>query len=110
MKKKYFIVVALVITFSSYSQEQKILRTEPNGVIVYKPIDVETTQGIVKEEFKTNASRSINDFTLEELTNMLYYVNLKIKNIEETSENASSLDSYIEQRQQIRKRIQTFKS
>mgnify|MGYP003407422216 FL=1 len=110
MKKKYFIVIALVMTFSSYSQDQKILRTEPNGVVVYKPIDVETTQGIVKEDFKTNPSRSINDLTVEELNDMLYYLNLKIKSIEQTTENASSLDSYIEERQQVRKRIQTLKT
>ena len=110
MKKQYIFAVALLTAISSYSQEQTVLRTEPNGVIVYKPIDVESTQGIVKEEFKPNPSRSIDELSIDELTDMLHYVNLKIKKIEETSENASSLEPYIEQRKQIRTKIQNFKS
>ena len=110
MKKKYLLVAIPMVTFFSYSQELTVLKTEPNGVIVYKAIDVETTLGEKKVEFKSNPSQTLNDFSFDELRDILNTINAKIKVIEETGENSESLDSYIEHRQIIRKRMQLLKS
>jgi hypothetical protein len=110
MKKKIILVAIPMVTFFSYSQELTLLKTDPNGVNVYKAIDVETTLGEKKVEFKTNPPHVLTDFSFDELRDILNTINAKIKFIEETGENSESLDGYVEQRQVIRKRIQLLKS
>lgn len=108
--RKFYLIALSAFSFCSYSQELSVLRTESNGVVVYKPMDVEKTLGLVKKEFKSNPPRELTDFSVDELTDILYIINLKIKNIEETGDNSDSLDTYVEQRQNIRKRILALKS
>ena|SRR5690554_2585473 len=116
MKNKYLTMVCFFFFCFTYSQEKEqndlcgaILRVEPNGVVVYKPVDVEQTLGIkpeptsVKEE-RLNSPRTIDDYSLEELEEMLYYVDLKIDNV-----GSDRVNNYTEQRRLIEQRIQSIK-
>jgi|SRR5690554_72092 len=116
MKNKYLTMVCFFCFCFTYSQEKEqneirgtILRVESNGVVVYKPVDVEQTLGIKPElapvvEERSNSPRTIDDYSLEELEEMLYYVDLKIDNV-----GTDRVNNYTEQRSLIEKKIQSIK-
>src|SRR5690554_5613768 len=93
---RFLIVASLMFVTFSYSQKKGtgvVLRVEPNGVVVHKPVDVEHTLGINSEpiqkqhkqqnENTSRAPRTIEDFSTEELENLLYHADLKIEKISE---------------------------
>lgn len=115
MKKKYLTIVFVLFFGFTYSQKKEqpekgtILRVEPSGVVVYKPIDVEQTLGITSKpipEVKKERSKpkTIQDLSLEELKEMLYYVELKIDN----TDSSEDLINYSEQRKLIIDRIKSI--
>jgi len=125
MKNKIFISFMSIITFFSFSQTQKkgtILRVEPNGVVVYKPIDVEHTLGIKSEsnskiEVQTQNPpiKTINDYSLEELEYMLPHIDLKIeKHKTDITDDEESRNAEIERckayKNAIIKRIEELQS
>lgn len=100
MKRTYSVVIFLVCICFSYSQEKDpntILRVESNGVVVYKPIGVEHTLGIKSEtvfpvaEERVTPFKTIDDLSMEELEEKLYYINLKL----EKAINEDSTDDII---------------
>ncbi|MFA5557714.1 MAG: hypothetical protein AB7D46_03180 [Flavobacteriaceae bacterium] len=118
---RFLIIASLMFVTFSYSQKKGtgvVLRVEPNGVVVHKPVDVEHTLGInsepVQEQHKqqnTNTPRTIDDFSTEELESMLYHADLKIEKIrEEEGSDADALKYYKEQKQLIEKKLQIRKS
>lgn len=112
MKNKYFITIAaLVCMLYSYSQEkdsETILRVEPNGVVVHKPIDVEHTLGIKSAPAqKENPSRTIDDFSEEELETMLFYADLKIEKISDEGGSDDDVNYYKEQKQLIEEKLKS---
>ncbi len=120
--KKFLIIAGLMFTVSSYSQKKGtgvILHVEPNGVVVHKPVDVEHTLGIKsdsvqqtqKQSIKTNSRspRTMDDFSVEELEDMLYYADLKIEKIKEEG-NAEDLKYYVEQKQLIEEKLRNHQN
>jgi len=113
MKKIYFILVCCFFFCISYSQEKKestILRVEPNGVVIYKPIDVEQTLGIKSKEISHTKEekappKTIDDFSLEELEEILYYINLKMETIPNIEDNADDIKNYVAQKRLIEEKI-----
>jgi len=126
MKSKIFIFLALIITFFSFSQTREkgtILRVEPNGVVVYKPIDVERTLGAKSENTSNKIDtqtqnppiKTIKDYTLEELEYMLPHVDLKIETYEnEITDDEESRNAEIERclayKKAIKDRIEELKA
>jgi len=116
MKNKYLTLIFVLISGFTYSQKKEhptkgtILRVEPNGVVVYKPIDVEQTLGIISKpasevKKEVHKPKTINDLSLEELKEMLYYLELKIDN----TDYYQDLINYSEQKKLITDRIQSIK-
>jgi len=117
MKNKVFIFFAFIIISFSFSQTTEkgtILRVEPNGVVVYKPIDVEHTLGLKSENIYNKIEpqtqnppiKTINDYTLEELEYMLPHVDAKIEMYEnENTDDDESLNTEIERCKAYKKAI-----
>jgi len=99
MKTIFLTLVTLIISLYSFSQTTEkgtILRVEPNGVVVYKPIGVENTsdtkpQNYQKIEPQTQNPpiKTIDDYTLEELEYMYSLPDIDDK-IEAYKNNTSS--------------------
>jgi len=117
MKKIYFILLCCSCFCISYSQEKKegtVLRVEPNGVVVYKAIDVEQTLGIKHKDISDTKeekipSKTIDDFSLEELEEILYYINLKMETITNIEDNADDIKNYADQKRLIEEKILKIK-
>lgn len=122
MKNKFLIVTGLMFVTFSYSQEKGtgvILKVEPNGVVVYKPIDVEYTLGIKSEsvqeqpeqqkESNHRTARTIDDFSVEELESMLYHADLKMEKISEEEGSGEALEYYTEQKKLIEEKLKVKK-
>jgi len=128
MKTFFFTFVTLLITFFSFSQTAEkgtILRVEPNGVVVYKPIDVEHTLGLKSENTSNKIEpqtqnppiKTINDYTLEELEYMysLPDIDLKIEKYkneitdDEESRNAE-IEGCLAYKKAIKDRIEELKA
>jgi len=127
MNRIFFISLAFIVTFFSFSQTQEkgtILRIEPNGVVVYKPIDVEHILGVRSEnnskvELQTQGPpiKTINDYTLEELEYMysLPDIDLKIevyKNeiTDDEEERNKEIERCLAYKKAIEERIEELKS
>lgn len=113
MKRRYITVISIMFACFSYAQEKgsgTILRVEPNGVVVHKPVDVEHTLGIKPEpvspkEKKARPVRTLEDLSLEELEERLYHIDLKMEN----SEPSDDFNRYKEQKQLTEDRIRNIK-
>jgi len=119
MKPLFFTFITLFITFFSFSQTTEkgtILRVEPNGVVVYKPIDVEHTLGLKSENTSNKIEpqtqnppiKTINDYTLEELEYMYSSpdIDAKIEMYEnEITNDEESRNAEIERCQTYKKAI-----
>lgn len=118
MKKIYFILLCCSCFSISYSQEKKegtVLRVEPNGVVVYKVIDVEQTLGIKSKDISDTkeekiSPKTIDDFSLEELEEMLYYINLKMKTITDIENTEEDIKNYEEQKRMIEEKTLKIKT
>jgi len=117
MKKIYFILLCCSCFCTSYSQEKKegtVLRVEPNGVVVYKPIDVEQTLRIKPKDISYTkeekaSPKTIDNLPLEELEEMLYYINLKMETITDIEDNNEDIKNYEKQKRLIEEKILKIK-
>lgn len=117
MKRIHLAVISLMCGVFAYSQEKNsgtILRVEPSGIVVYKPVDMEQTLGIKSEavvpvtEERIVPVRTLDDLSVEELEERLYYIELKLeKAINE--DNTDDIIRYKEEKQQTEARIQNNK-
>ncbi len=117
MKHTYLTIISLMCACFSFSQDKDsrtILRVEPSGVVVYKPIDMEQTLGIKPEivspvaEEKVIPVKTIDDLSVEELEERLYYIDIKLeKAISE--DNTDDVIRYKEEKQKTKNRIQNNK-
>jgi len=116
MKTVFFTFVTLLITFFSFSQTKEkgtILRTDPNGVVVYKTIGVENTMNAKPQNYQKidvqkegPPIKTINDYTLEELEGMLPDIDLKIEMYRhEITDDEESRNAEIERCQAYKKAI-----
>lgn len=118
MKSIYFYFLCCFCFCFSYSQEKKeetIIRVEPNGVVVHKSIGVEQTLNIKPEPTISTTKRetspkTLDDFSLEELEEMLYYIDLKIENVSDTEDYDESIRNYVRQKGMIEEKIKKIKN
>lgn len=104
--------------FLSYAQENgkagKIVRTEPNGVIVHEAAGVEGAQAITKKADAAIATErvapSLTDLSVTELEERLNYIDKKLAHEKENGNDQEQLDIYIEQRKAVEERIKVVKN
>ena len=105
MNKNHLLILAFIgISFLSAAQEKspKSVRTEPNGVMVY---EAQGNESVTPITILSNPTKSMNDWSLEECENALYYIELKIQALKTAQNNAVSIKEYEAQKKLIQERV-----
>ncbi len=113
MKKHIIVIISFMGVWVSYSQEKEasaILRVEPSGVVVHKPVGVENSVDATSVSIQKNPIRTIDDFSVKELENMLFYANLKLEKVKDDGGAEEDMLYYEEQRQLIEDKLKAKES
>jgi uncharacterized protein YqiB (DUF1249 family) len=110
MKKCYVLIAALFFTLASQAQEAKksgkVVRTEPNGIVVYEAQGVEAVEEVrvVPQPIVRQEAPKFSELTVPELEERLRHTDAKLaKAIED--ENAEAVERYTAGREEVLERI-----
>lgn len=110
MKRCVLGILFFMCVSISYSQEKEastVLRVEPSGVVVHKSVGVSNSLNITSVSVQENPVRTIDDFSEEELKNMLFHIGLKLEKIKEEGGEEQDLNYYNEQKRLVENKLKT---
>lgn len=108
MKRCVLGILFFMCVSISYSQEKEastVLRVEPSGVVVHKSVGVSNSLNITSVSVQENPVRTIDDYSKEELENMLFYVNLKLEKTKEEGGDDQEVNYYKEQKRLVEDKL-----
>ena len=89
---------------SQITHENQLVRIEPNGVQVYEAKGNENSSVI--NQNPVIVQKTINDWTLVECQDALYFIDLKIESIKESGVDLAQIAIYEEEKSEIVERKQ----
>lgn len=107
-KRHWFGAILFAFAGLAYSQEGRIVKTEPNGVVIYNAAGVEA----VKEQEKPVAMPEwkLTDLTISELEERLVHIDKKIANLGDDPQNVDRRKNYLLSRKETENRINQLKN
>lgn len=109
------LAVGLLFGFACHAQEGKnnglkVVRTEPNGIVIYEAQGVETVEAksATPQVAEREAAPTFEQLTIPELEVWLYQVNVKLQ-LAKDKENAEDIAVYEEHVRRASERIEALK-
>lgn len=108
------LIVACMCAIASYGQESKssgkVVRTEPNGVVVYeaKGVQGKSNRKVAAPVVRSSAP-TLDELSLEELKERLYHIEQKLEKAQEDG-NSEDVSRYKEARKTVVSRIEEIEN
>lgn len=103
--KKMLLILGWALSHSYFSAGQevappKLLKVEQNGVKTYVAQGYESENNSTNTESVEQPIRSLHDFSIEEIENIIYGINLKLADLE-GGQNSELIEGYVSYRAQL---------
>ena len=115
MKNCYMLAIGLLFGFACHAQEDKnnglkVVRTEPNGIVIYEAQGVETVEAkpATPQVVEREAAPTFLQLTIPELEVRLYQINMKLQ-LAKDEEDPERIAIYEEHVRQTTERIEALK-